>query len=187
MKVSKNHLISFFSFAFLVSALPVLAQENQPLTPEQQAQSDSLIQEAVEHYSAHRYNEAIECFKQAYEIIEEQELLFNIARAHQKMSNKKEAIEWYERFLGAPGTTSDLRKLALTNSEKLRREIAAEEAKRVKKCRPRIPRLLPKQKPSSTPNRHRPTEQFRAPSLLPCSVPLGRKKKAPRSRGLTAR
>ena len=127
MEVIKKHLISLFSYVFLVSALPAQAQETENLTPEQQAQSDALIQEAVEHYSAHRYGEAAECFKQAYEIFEEPELLFNIARSHEKKSNSEEAIKWYERFLEVPGTTSDLRTRALTSIAALRQEIAAKE------------------------------------------------------------
>ena len=123
MRRSKKHITYLFSLAYLMSTLPVAAGET---TPEQQAKSDTLIEEGVEHYSSQRYNEAIECFKQAYEIIEEPELLFNIARSYEKMSNNEEAVRWYERFLGAPNTNSDLRTLALHTIAALRQKIDAQ-------------------------------------------------------------
>lgn len=115
-------------FIFLVSAFPVAAQESPSLTPEQQTQYDALIEEAVEHYRAEKYEEAVECFKKANAIQEEPELLFNIARSHEKMLHRKKAIEWYERFLEAPGTLRELRKRALDSIAVLHQEIADEEA-----------------------------------------------------------
>jgi tetratricopeptide (TPR) repeat protein len=132
MVMNKKRLIIVFA-AVLVSfvstmVLPVLADEAEALTPEQQAQNDALINEAVEHYSGRRYEEAIALFKQANDIQEEPELLYNIARSYERLSQSDEALEWYQRFLEMPGTTGELRTKALKNIAALRKEISAQEA-----------------------------------------------------------
>lgn len=113
------------SVVFLGSALPAAAQQPGELTPKQQKHSDTLVKEAVEHYGARRYEEAVKLFKQAYEIEQEPELLYNIARSYERLSRHKEAVEWYQRFLDVPGTTSELRTRARANIEMLRQEMNA--------------------------------------------------------------
>ena len=106
----------------------VLAGEAAALTSEQLEAYDALVQEAVDHYSARRYEEAITQFKAAFGIQSEPELLYNIARCYERLAKSEEALVWYQKFLDAPGTTGELRTRALTNIAALKREIAAKEA-----------------------------------------------------------
>ena len=126
--MKKNYLISLVVAVVSMSPLPVFAQQSGALTPEQQKRSDALVKEAVESYSERRYEEAIELFKQAYEIQQEPELLYNIARSYERLSDNENAVEWYQRFLDVPGTTGELRTRARDNIAALRREIDAMKA-----------------------------------------------------------
>lgn len=126
--MKKMHLYFLFIILYLSLTSHALANETRALTAEQQELSDSLVGEAVEHYSASRFDKAIELFEQAFEIQKEPELLYNIARSHERLAHAEEAVEWYQRFLEMPGTTGELRTRALTNIASLRREIAAKKA-----------------------------------------------------------
>ena len=53
----------------------------------------------VEHFSAHRYRDAIRAFSLAAQLIPSADLWFNIARAHEELSEYEEAIEHYQRYL----------------------------------------------------------------------------------------
>jgi tetratricopeptide (TPR) repeat protein len=110
-----------------------LAEQEVELTQEDQDRFDTFVQAAVDHYSARRYEEAIEAFEKAFEIYPEPELIYNIARCQERLTKREEAVASYERFISMRGTTGDLRTRALANLTALRKEIAAfkaaEEAK----------------------------------------------------------
>lgn len=106
----------------------VPAAQAAELTSTQQDRFDELVGQAVELYSAGRYEKAIELFEKAFAVNDEPELLYNIARCYERLAVPKEAVEAYERFLESPGTTGELRTKALENIASLRREIAALEA-----------------------------------------------------------
>lgn len=94
------------------------------------AQDDAFnakVQEAMNHYRAKQYSQAIEKFEAAYAIREQPELIYNIARAYEKSLKRDDAIRTYERFLALPGTTADLRAKALQALNALRREQRLEE------------------------------------------------------------
>lgn len=92
------------------------------------ASFDELVAEAMTHYSERRYAEAIEAFEAAYEVDPEPELVYNIARSHERLAHRDEALAAYQLFIGLPGTTGELRARALENISSLRQEIAAMEA-----------------------------------------------------------
>ena len=123
--MKKSYMISLVVAVVSMSTLPVSAQQSGALTSEQQKRSDALVKEAVESYGERRYEEAIELFKQAYEIQQEPELLYNIARSYERLSDNEKAVEWYRRFLEVPGTTGELRTRARANIAALQREIDA--------------------------------------------------------------
>jgi tetratricopeptide (TPR) repeat protein len=123
--MKRMHFLSLFIVFWSCCPNVLAAEKEEKLTPEQQEQFDLLVREAVEHYSARRYEEAIELFEQALDIQQEPELAYNIARSYERLAKPDKALEWYERFLEMPGTTGDLRTRALTNITALRREIAA--------------------------------------------------------------
>lgn len=121
-------------FVIVMVVVPVMslawsasAEQGGPdeLTAEQQEEFDALVTEAVQHYSARRYEQAIDLFEQAFAIQEEPELVYNIARSHERLANREQALEWYERFINMPGTTGELRTRALSNITSLRQEITA--------------------------------------------------------------
>lgn len=86
------------------------------------------VSRAMQAYQNRKYAEAIRGFERAYELRPQPELVYNIARAHEKALQSEEAIEAYERFLALPGTTADLRAKALNSLGALKREQAAKRA-----------------------------------------------------------
>lgn len=81
-----------------------------------------LVKQAMEHYNARQYAQAIEKFEAAYAIQSKPELIYNIARAYEKSLKSDQAVAAYERFLALPGTTADLRAKALDSLRALRAE-----------------------------------------------------------------
>src|SRR5690606_12016752 len=98
----------------LVGASPAYAQEEPDF--------DTLVERAVEHYQARRYEAAIELFERAYALRAEPELVYNIARSYERLARSEDAIREYRRFVELPGTTSELRSLAFASIEALREE-----------------------------------------------------------------
>jgi hypothetical protein len=99
-----------------------------PVAPCAHAQEGwkALVDEGVAHYGAKRYDEAVRAFEAAMALRAEPELVYNIARAHEKALRAPEAIAAYERFLELPGTTAALRAKARAALEALRAEAEAE-------------------------------------------------------------
>ncbi|MCK6551605.1 hypothetical protein L6R52_37580 [Myxococcota bacterium] len=102
--------------ASALSPTPAVAQTAEAPTFE------SYVADALEHYKNRRYPEAIVAFEKAYELRAEPELVYNIARSYEKSLKRAEAIAAYERFLGLPGTTAELRASALSAQDALRKE-----------------------------------------------------------------
>lgn len=109
----------------MVAALLVAMGATDALA--QGEQFSALVNEAMNHYRARRYAQAIEKFEAAYAVSPQPELIYNIARANEKSLERDAAIAAYERFLGLEGTTADLRAKALDALTALRREKAAME------------------------------------------------------------
>lgn len=107
------------------SAWTVSTVHAAELTSKQLERFDSLVGEAVEHYSAGRYENAIELFERAFAVHKEPELLYNIGRCYERLAVPDAAVQWYEKFLEMPGTTGELRTKALNNITTLRKEIEA--------------------------------------------------------------
>ena len=76
-------------------------------------------------YNARNYRAAIEKFVEAYAIDHDPNLLFNIARAYEKLGEVDAAIEKYEAFVAAPGADTEGRlkaKASLAELEALRQQ-----------------------------------------------------------------
>lgn len=82
------------------------------------------VDDAMEHYKAKRYGQAIQAFEAAYKLRAEPELVYNIARSYEKSLKRTEAIDAYNRFLELPGTTAELRANALSAVDALKKEQA---------------------------------------------------------------
>jgi tetratricopeptide (TPR) repeat protein len=115
----RAQLIAIF---FVGWAQTALAEEAPPAET-----FDAIVAEAMGHYQAHQFETAIELFTRAFEIRQESELIYNIARSYERSSQAEQAIEAYERFLGMPATTAELRTRTLANLSALRAEMAARE------------------------------------------------------------
>ncbi len=110
------------------------------------AQTDdfkALVDQGLEHYKNRRYEDAVISFESAYKLRQEPELIYNIARAHEKALKREDAIAAYERFLGLPGTTAELRTKALQALEALRAEKVAMDRAKVPPVSPPPPTVAP--------------------------------------------
>ncbi|MCK6550361.1 hypothetical protein L6R52_31280 [Myxococcota bacterium] len=117
----RGHIARWIFVVLLsLAGAPALAADGQP-------PFDSLVTEALEAYRARDYDRAIARFTAAYEQRAEPELLYNIARSHERALRRREAIAMYERFLKSPGTTAELRAQALAAVEALKKEESAME------------------------------------------------------------
>lgn len=86
---------------------------------------DAMVTQAVEHYEALRYEQAISAFQRAYEIRAQPELIYNIGRIYERSLQLQQALDTYQRFLTLPDTTADLRSRAANSLAAIRAEMAA--------------------------------------------------------------
>lgn len=84
-----------------------------------------VLAEALQHFKAGEYEQAVEDFQAAYALDEQPVLVYNIARSYEKGLKRKEAIEYYERYIDLPGSTAKLRNRALEALVALKREESA--------------------------------------------------------------
>ncbi len=75
------------------------AEQPAPENLEATRQARERFMEGVNEFSAHRYREAIRAFSLAAELVPSADLWFNIARAHEELSEYDEAIDYYQRYL----------------------------------------------------------------------------------------
>jgi hypothetical protein len=76
---------------------PVADAAAKPDAEHQRART--LYQEATAHYNLGENREALQKFKDAYRLVREPVLLFNIGQCHRRLGEAKEAIEMYRSFL----------------------------------------------------------------------------------------
>jgi tetratricopeptide (TPR) repeat protein len=81
---------------------------------------ENVINEAIELFRAGRYRLSIEKFQEAYELVEDPNILFNIARCYHLLGEKKNAIEFYNRFIYYPDVPADSKERAKKYLEELR-------------------------------------------------------------------
>jgi len=94
-------------------------------TEAESARIAELNEAGARAYNGRNYRVAIEKFVEAYAIDHDPNLLFNIARAYEKLGEIDAASEKYEAFLKAPGADTEGRlkaKASLAELEKLREQ-----------------------------------------------------------------
>jgi tetratricopeptide (TPR) repeat protein len=84
------------------------------------SQVEELSGKGATAYKAGDYDEAIGYFEQAYELEPVANLLYNIARCHEKNNNPDKALEYYEKFILAPDIEDKARESALKKSAQMR-------------------------------------------------------------------
>src|SRR5438093_177956 len=65
-----------------------------------QTKADVLFEHAQASYQAGQYQDAIELFKQAYELVHDPVYLFNLAQSYRKVFDCEAASDYYRRYLG---------------------------------------------------------------------------------------
>lgn len=75
------------------------AAESQPESLERAQEARTHFADGIEHFEAHRYRDAIRAWQLAAQLVPSADLWFNIARAHEELSEYEQAIEHYQRYL----------------------------------------------------------------------------------------
>ena len=119
-------LVSLTLGVTLALAAPCLEGRAQDeATVDREAEFQAQLDAGLAHYEERRYAEAAAAFEAAYAIRAEPELAYNIARSYERAVMREEEIAAYDRFLGLPGTTSEMRNRARSARSSLRAEVEA--------------------------------------------------------------
>lgn len=92
---------------------PAQAYASAAVGPEPSPEVQDLNARAVEKFKNKEYEEAIDLFKQAYDLSPEPNYLFNIGRVYEQKGDFKNAVEFYGRFLREPEVDLKSREIAL--------------------------------------------------------------------------
>ena len=90
-------------------------------------QVEELSGKGAAAYKAGDFDTAIEYFDKAYALEPVANLLYNIARCHEKNGDPEKALEYYEKFILAPDIDEGARESALKKSTQMRDLIDARE------------------------------------------------------------
>lgn len=82
-------------------------------SPNDMARAVQLNETGSELYAAGNYPAALQAFQRAYALIAEPNLLFNIAGCHERLGQRRQAIEYYRWFLDSPNGTTEGRRRAI--------------------------------------------------------------------------
>jgi tetratricopeptide (TPR) repeat protein len=108
----------------LISLRPIAARADD----DPRADAVKLAEEGIALYGKRDYRAAIETFEKAYALDPDPNLLFNVARSHEKLGENARAIDRYEAFLQVPGTDAQQRVRAEESLKALRKLEADREA-----------------------------------------------------------
>jgi tetratricopeptide (TPR) repeat protein len=104
---------------WLAAAL-ALAPTSVAFAAPDQAEADALSDAAVERFEAKDYDGAVDLFTQAHEIDPQPNYLFNIGRVYEEKGDLKNAVKYYQRFLGESGVDLESRQAATERLKVLR-------------------------------------------------------------------
>ncbi|MCB9597880.1 MAG: hypothetical protein H6719_34500 [Sandaracinaceae bacterium] len=93
--------------AMLALAASVIATSRACAQQDDHARALALFEESVGHYRAGRFDRAAELLREAYGLEPEPVLLYNLARALEGAGEDEEAVDAYERYLGAEEEPAD--------------------------------------------------------------------------------
>ena len=101
-------LASLIALALSLGPSVARGQDSPELPPDGQAATSTSADAEIArvhadagraYYQAGKYLEAIEAFRKAYELLPTGPLAYNIGRCHERLSQWKEAIDWYEVYV----------------------------------------------------------------------------------------
>jgi tetratricopeptide (TPR) repeat protein len=93
--------------AFLLS-LALLASAPSPAWAQRGAKSAAaLVREGERLYNSGKYREAAEALKKAQDLQPNPKLIYNIARAYQRSGALREALSWYQQYVGLKAEEAD--------------------------------------------------------------------------------
>src|SRR5262245_44470609 len=82
----------------LVAMAGIASASPKSSSPEQK-QADALFVKGQASYESGKYPDAIEQFKEAYELVKDPVYLFNIAQSYRRVADCTAAAEYYRRYL----------------------------------------------------------------------------------------
>ncbi|MEM7674615.1 MAG: PEGA domain-containing protein [Myxococcota bacterium] len=84
------------------------AESAEPTTTSTSSEVAGLYAQAARtYYKNGQYAEAIQEFRKAYAVVPNATYAYNIGRCHERLSQYKEAIEWYERYIAKTADPKD--------------------------------------------------------------------------------
>jgi tetratricopeptide (TPR) repeat protein len=93
--------------AFLLSMV-LLAGAPSPAWAQKGAKSAAaLVKEGERLYNSGKYREAAEALKKAQDLQPNPKLIYNIARAYERSGDLREALSWYQQYVGLKAEDSD--------------------------------------------------------------------------------
>lgn len=86
-------------FCFLQLPVVAAAQGTGHLSEEDEARIVELVESARKDYNQGFFQESLEKFQQAYELLPHPDLLYRIALSHERLGNDEQAVRYYREFL----------------------------------------------------------------------------------------
>lgn len=100
-------------------------------TPVERSQARDVFRRAQQHYKLAEYSDALDAFKEAYRLIEDPSLLFNIAQCYRQLNKKEEALRFYRTYLhdaGKAGSDHGTEQIIASLEQAIHEEQAARNA-----------------------------------------------------------
>ena len=104
--------------ALICTSTPAWAQQDDSSV----AKVEALSAEGAELFRNGNFQQAIERFKQAYELVPVANLLYNIALSYERLENQDLAIQYYELFIVADDADPSVRATSLKRMQELDRQ-----------------------------------------------------------------
>src|SRR3954469_2363905 len=93
--------------AFLLSMVLLVSAPTPAWAQKGEKRAAALVKEGERLYSSGKYREAAEALKKAQELQPNPKLIYNIARAYERSGDLREALGWYQQYVGLKGEDSD--------------------------------------------------------------------------------
>src|SRR4051812_33993957 len=83
----------------VAAGAPARAEAPPAPSPENARQARELYKKGVAHYDLNEYGAALDDFRDAYRVVQDAVLLFNIAQCYRKLGQNGEALSFYRNYL----------------------------------------------------------------------------------------